>query len=262
MRLNNRLKHLNLNLKFKPILNKNPKSLSEQQIHNFNQNGYISNVQILKKESLELINNYFKTKKLKTKDQNGRFLSHHNSDPILNQICNNTNIKKILIDLMGDDIICHTSAYICKDINSSHIVPWHQDASFNTMDSQSIIVWIALEDASLENGCLWFIPGAHKRGILESNLDHPFEITSPSQYGKAIPMEVKAGHSIIFSDLLPHFSNENTSISKSRPAITLSYISAKIKPYDQAERHASLVHGSDLHKFWKCSTLLNLGLNA
>ncbi len=111
-------------------------------------------------------------------------------------------------------------------------VTWHQDGSFLYTVPQSVVgFWFALEDATLENGCLWVLPGQHKNGLrsrfrringqlqTETLPDVPrFDESS------SVPLEVKAGTLVVLHGALPHFSASNRS-SNSRYAYTLHAIS-------------------------------------
>ncbi|XP_060599353.1 phytanoyl-CoA dioxygenase domain-containing protein 1-like isoform X1 [Ruditapes philippinarum] len=67
---------------------------------------------------------------------------------------------------LEDPVVCQ-SMYIFKQPGIGGEVIPHQDSTFLYTKPQKLVgLWLALEDATLENGCLWFIPGSHKRGIL------------------------------------------------------------------------------------------------
>jgi phytanoyl-CoA hydroxylase len=95
-------------------------------------------------------------------------------------------------------------------------------------------LWFALEDATIENGCLWAIPGAHKEGLksrfvrAESGGTR-FEVIdeSPWPEEKLQLLEVEKGSLIVLHPLLPHLSRENRS-PKSRHAYTLHIIDASV----------------------------------
>jgi len=96
---------------------------------------------------------------------------------------------------------------------------WHQDEIYiPTRDRSLIGAWIAVDDATQENGCLWIVPGSHKTGYLYSQRDHenPDEFDSaPESYGfdesAEVPVEVKAGTLVFFNGYLLHRSRKNRS---------------------------------------------------
>lgn len=66
------------------------------------------------------------------------------------------------------------------NIICSHLVSPHQDSTFLHTDPLNIVgLWFALEDVTLENGCLWFIPGSHKQGISRRFIRNP-DTSSPN----------------------------------------------------------------------------------
>ncbi|XP_076454745.1 phytanoyl-CoA dioxygenase domain-containing protein 1 homolog [Babylonia areolata] len=66
---------------------------------------------------------------------------------------------------MEDPVVCQ-SMYIFKPPHIGGKVVPHQDSTFlHTTPLRLMGLWIALEDTTLENGCLWFIPGSHKEGV-------------------------------------------------------------------------------------------------
>ena len=113
---------------------------------------------------------------------------------------------------------------------------WHQDEYFiPTRDRSLTAVWIALDDATVENGCLWVLPGSHRRGVLYPT--HPqtnprFDCTVEAYefpYGddEAVPVEIPAGTALIFNGYLLHRSLENSGRHGYRRALANHYMSAE-----------------------------------
>lgn len=96
---------------------------------------------------------------------------------------------------------------------------WHQDEIYiPTRDRSLIGAWVALDDATVENGCLWVIPGSHRTGYLYPQRAHnnPDEFDfAPESYGfdesGQIPVEVKTGTVVFFNGYLLHRSLKNRS---------------------------------------------------
>ncbi len=96
---------------------------------------------------------------------------------------------------------------------------WHQDEVYiPTRDRSLTGAWIAMDDATVENGCLWVVPGSHRNGYLfpqrkhESADEYDF---APESFGfdeaLAIPVEVNAGDVVFFNGYLLHKSLKNRS---------------------------------------------------
>jgi len=122
---------------------------------------------------------------------------------------------------------------------------WHQDEHFiPTRDRSLAAAWIALDDATVENGCLWVMPGSHTRGVLypDRDQDDPrFDCTAES-YGfpydedDAVPVEIPAGAALIFNGYLLHRSLENSGKHGYRRALAHHYMSAEsLLPWRDAE---------------------------
>jgi phytanoyl-CoA hydroxylase len=119
--------------------------------------------------------------------------------------------------------------YIFKQPGIGGEVRWHQDASYLIAGNPGVTgIWIAVEDATQENGCLWMQPGQHQtplREIYEVDWSSRTGTLSklndmPWTTGEPVALEAKAGSMVLFSDHMPHYSCQNTS-SKSRHAFTL-----------------------------------------
>ena len=121
------------------------------------------------------------------------------------------------------------SMVIFKQPHIGGEVGWHQDATFFETDPITVTTfWFALEDASLQNGCLWVQPGGHRGPLRErfvktegnrAAMESIDNTEWPSQ-SSAIPLEAKAGDLILMHGLLPHHSAPNRS-PHSRMAFTL-----------------------------------------
>jgi phytanoyl-CoA hydroxylase len=127
-------------------------------------------------------------------------------------------------------------------------VRWHQDASYLATQPASVLgCWIALEDAGLDNGCLWVAPGGHKgplREIYQVDWEqhkgtlHTLDETPWPDESAALALEVPAGSLVLFSDLMPHYSSANRS-DRSRLAMTLHFAPDNVHwlPQNWLQRH-------------------------
>jgi len=146
------------------------------------------------------------------------------------------------------------SMFIFKQPGIGGEVRWHQDASFFESDPVTVTTfWFALEDATLQNGCLWTEPGGHRgrRGVLRERFVRegrkawmePVDATPwpAADSREAVPLEVEAGSLVVFHGLLPHYSAANRS-DRSRHAYTLHVTDAasRYSPRNWLQRSAAL----------------------
>jgi len=156
----------------------------------------------------------------------------HDLDPVFNQFSRSPQLQALADALNLDDYLLIQSMLILKHARIGGVVDIHQDSSFLYTEPESCIgFWFALEDATIDNGCLWAMPGGHRTslrswfkrkegGSTESIIfdDRPYTTEG------MIPLEVKQGTCIVLHGLLPHYSMPNTS-GRSRQAYAIHTIS-------------------------------------
>lgn len=155
----------------------------------------------------------------------------HDLDPVFDRFSRTHKIAGLASDIGINKPLLLQSMYIFKQPNIGGEVSCHQDSTFIFTEPIDIVgLWFALEDATLENGCLWVIPGGHKRGlksrwVRSKNHGMEFLTFDPEPWAEEdlIPLEVKKGALIVLHGLLPHRSLENRS-PRSRHAYTLHLI--------------------------------------
>lgn len=152
----------------------------------------------------------------------------HDKDPVFNEFCYHDRIRSLMINLGYLDPVIRQSMYIFKQARIGGEVAMHQDSTFLHTNGKPVIgFWFALEDATLDNGCLWAIPGGHKGPLRQKFMRHDDDSltfatldVTPYDLDAAMPLEVKKGTVIVLHGLLPHASKQNTS-GQSRHAFTL-----------------------------------------
>ncbi len=154
----------------------------------------------------------------------------HDLMPEFSAFCRLPEIGEALRDIGYEQPHLWQTMYIFKQPKIGGEVRWHQDASYLSATGSPVTgVWVAIEDATQENGCLWMQPGQHRSALREiyqvdwqtrigtlENLDKmPWCGNTPAE-----PLEVRAGSMVLFHDHMPHYSSTNYSTS-SRHAFTM-----------------------------------------
>lgn len=150
----------------------------------------------------------------------------HEIDPDFKNFTYSDKLSSLLKSLDYKRPVIIQSMYIFKQPGIGGEVVPHQDNSFlYTEPTTCTGLWLAMEDATTLNGCLWAIPGSHKNGLVRRFIRDEqgvhFDRPSPSYDQKDfVPIEVKAGSLVVIHGDLIHQSFENKS-SKSRHAYSL-----------------------------------------
>lgn len=155
----------------------------------------------------------------------------HDLDPVFGEFSKTNAIRELVAELGIENPWLLQSMYIFKQPRIGGEVTCHQDSTFLYNEPQDIAgLWFALEDATLENGCLRAIPGGHKLGLksrwvrsAEGKMKFEVFDSSPWPEERLVPLEVPKGTLIVLNGLLPHKSLANQS-AKSRDAYTLHVI--------------------------------------
>lgn len=154
----------------------------------------------------------------------------HDRVPLFDQFSRTPRLAKLVAELGVVEPLLLQSMVIFKHPRVGGEVAPHQDATYLYTEPLSVIgLWFALEDASLDNGCLELLPGGHRLGLRQRYRREPDRTWTqiyddspwPTQGWR--PLEVPAGTLVAFDGLLPHRSAANRS-SRSRCAYTLHVI--------------------------------------
>jgi phytanoyl-CoA hydroxylase len=158
----------------------------------------------------------------------------HKVSAIMEKYLATPKMVEALTEVVGPNVKCMQSMLFIK-ANGKPGQAWHQDEDFiPTRDRSLVGGWIAMDDATIENGCLWVIPGSQKHGLLwplEAQNDNRFDCTDESQGfpytdADAIPVEVKAGSIVFFNGYLLHRSFPNRAASGYRRVLVNHYMNA------------------------------------
>ena len=155
----------------------------------------------------------------------------HDLDPVFDAFSRTPDLAETVRRIGLADPAVLQSMYIFKPPNIGGEVVCHQDSTYIYTEPESCIgFWFALEDATLENGCMQFIPGGHKLPLKkrnyrnsDGNLVTDTLDDTPWPESRKVAAEASAGTLVIFDGRMPHLSAANLS-SKSRHAYTLHVI--------------------------------------
>ena len=158
------------------------------------------------------------------------------------KIITHPNLVRLTQAVLGPDYCINAGAIFMKPAHHGSPVPWHQDSAawglqagaYETGETPLLFdYWLALERATLENGCLQFIPGSHKLGVVSHTAKKDGELVrtiKPDDFGydaaSIVPVEANAGDLLIWHQDMFHASGPNRS-AHSRAAVAGTFISRK-----------------------------------
>jgi phytanoyl-CoA hydroxylase len=159
----------------------------------------------------------------------------HKISPVMRDLARHPAAVRALTEVIGPNVKMMQSMLFIKSEGKPGQA-WHQDEThIPTRDRSLTAVWVALDDATVENGCLWVIPGSHRAGVLYPDREQDdvrFDCTREA-YGfhyreqDAVPVEVPAGAAVVFDGYLLHRSLPNSGRHGMRRALVNHYMSAE-----------------------------------
>lgn len=131
---------------------------------------------------------------------------------------------------LGADTDFYWNQAVYKEGHGTKPFTWHQDDGYTAVSpSPYLTVWIPLTDASVENGCIWALPGSHRNGLAPHiQTEIGLECHSLSDPDQGVPVPVKAGDVAVFWSLTMHKSGVNTS-AEMRKSYIVQYSAAGLR---------------------------------
>ena len=159
----------------------------------------------------------------------------HKLSPLVRDTLAHPAVVSALTEVIGPNVKAMQSMLFTKGEGKPGQA-WHQDEYFiPTRDRSLTAAWIALDDATVENGCLWVLPGSHEPGVIYPDREHNDErfdcaieaYNFPYDDDAAVPVEVSAGSVVVFNGYLLHRSLPNITKHGLRRALVNHYMSAE-----------------------------------
>lgn len=255
------LESLKRQLAFQPARADSNRTLTTEQVRGYNEQGFIRPVDIYSADQIVAIREYFDRLLEKTIASGGNSYSistAHMKYGGVYDILTNPRIIDCVADLLGDDVVAWGSHFFCKMPGDGRAVAWHQDASYWPLSpSHAVTVWLAIDDADLENGCMKFIAGSHHSGHLTYRKSSPEEhnvldqtVENAESFGTVVVDDLKAGQASIHNDLLLHGSDANLS-TRRRCGLTLRYCNARVRAEMGWNEKGIVMRGTDAAGHWK-----------
>ncbi|MDE0483185.1 MAG: phytanoyl-CoA dioxygenase family protein [Candidatus Poribacteria bacterium] len=158
----------------------------------------------------------------------------HTFSPLVHRYVEHPKICAVLQEIVGAHIPFWDGGVKCMQSMMLGKVPghtgnpWHQDEHpIPTRDRSLVGAWIALDDATIDNGCLWVLPNSHRSGVIYDRHPHNKRDEFDSCHeamgfddSDEIPIEMTAGSVLFFNGYLLHRSKKNRSDSYRRVLVS------------------------------------------
>ncbi len=216
-----------------------PHRLSPDQSSRFEHEGFLNDLPpVFTREEMVELNSGLQEllKLLRAGETSKEIREWHETSRFLYDICMNGTILDYVEGLLGPDFYLWGSNFFIKEPRNLSTVGWHQDAYYWPLDPhESLTVWLAFDDSTVENGAMRVIPGSHKAGLLKHVRvsDTGSVLMLECERGQfredvAVPVTLHAGEVSIHEDKLVHGSPGNPSPHR-RAGLTVRYSRTNVK---------------------------------
>ncbi len=155
--------------------------------------------------------------------------------------------------VLGPDLMVWSAGLFIKEPNTQKIVSWHQDLTYWGLDtSQEVTLWTALSPATVQSGCMKFVPGSHKEQQVahvdtfadDNLLSRGQELAVEVDEADSVYAELQTGQTSMHHGHLFHASGPNTTDDR-RIASAIRYIQPSMKQKTGDKALVAMVSGED-----------------
>lgn len=178
--------------------------------------------------------------------------------PLLADLSRTPRIIDIVEEVLGPNLLVWSVELFIKEPGSNKIVSWHQDITYWGMGetNDEVTAWVALSDVSVEAGCIRFIPGSHKSGIVDHHdgfspdnlLSRGQEIAGVDE-ARAVHGALRPGQMSLHHGRCFHASGANHSKER-RIGLAIRYVTPEVRNDAPGRDYAMLVRGVDKIQGW------------
>lgn len=168
----------------------------------------------------------------------------YGNDALITRLVQDERILSLVTPILGDEVWFFADKALLKPPHIGVEKPWHQDIPYFPFEPKEpylhVAVWMALDDATTENGCMQYIPGSHLWGNLTTettwtqSVAHLSVDESRIDPSQAVMVEAKAGDVVLHDGMVLHYSAPNRS-SHPRWAFVLDFISTRARYTGEGE---------------------------
>lgn len=212
--------------------------LSSNQIRDYEQDGVVFPIKVLTDEELVTARTALETlmTALGKRPDSQLFRHLHLFHRWARDLALHPRVLDAVEDVIGHDILLHSSTVFWKRPRDAGYVSWHQDGYYSGLSElQYTSAWLAITDSSPDNGCMRVVRGSHRQGIVPHNSSSTssdnfvtLEIARQVDEGQATDVNLAPGEMSLHHVAIVHGSNANAS-DRPRIGYAVRYVSPKVR---------------------------------
>jgi ectoine hydroxylase-related dioxygenase (phytanoyl-CoA dioxygenase family) len=212
--------------------------LSDEQVKAFDRDGFLAGVQVLDQKQIDALCAELAELMKASHPAHELFHEYHSNEsgnpntilfhalgawrtgPAFHDVLWSPAFLMAASQLLGGAVRLWHDQLFCKPAHHGGVVAWHQDYSYwtRTQPMAHLTCWIALDDSTVDNGCLYYVPGSHRWELLPvtglaGDMNEIMTVLNDEQKQafRPVPIELKRGQCTFHHPLMVHGSYENRS---------------------------------------------------
>ncbi|MDP6707675.1 MAG: phytanoyl-CoA dioxygenase family protein [Alphaproteobacteria bacterium] len=172
--------------------------------------------------------------------------------PSFDRLIRNPNLIDAVSPILGPDLMVWSAGLFIKEADTPHVVTWHQDLTYWGLDDvDEVTAWVALSPATIDSGCMRFVPGSHTRPVPhvdtfadDNLLSRGQEIAVEVDDSEGVDIVLRPGQASLHHGHLFHASGPNGTDDR-RIGVAVRYITPAMKQTTGDRSLVALVSGED-----------------
>jgi ectoine hydroxylase-related dioxygenase (phytanoyl-CoA dioxygenase family) len=222
----------------------------------FAEDGFVHPIRVYAEPEMEALRRRFVAELLPlwrdpTRENDYTFQTHL-LFPWLDAVVRHPPVLEAVSRLLGPDLLLWNSGFVVKPAGDGYFASWHQDLTYWGLEPAHVVTaWLAFTPSTTANGCVRFVPGSHRLGLLpvvetrakDNMLSRGQVVRLADPDARAVAVELRPGEISIHHGLTVHASDPNRT-DADRIGMTMTYIRPEVTSRKGRDT-ASLVRGKD-----------------
>ena len=236
-------------------------------VSEYRQNGFVAGIPVFSDDQVKQLRGYIEDLEANHAEGAGGHdlnqffrVNGHVVIPQLAEAARTPVILDAVEALLGPNLLAWSVELFIKEPGTTKTVSWHQDITYWGMGEtdDEVTAWIALSDVSVEAGCMRFMPGSHKGGLVahhatfaEDNLLSRGQEIADVDEDKAVHGPLKPGQMSLHHGRCFHASGQNQSNDR-RIGLAIRYVTPEVRDHAPGQDWAMPVRGETPRGGWDC----------